>query len=195
MSFVMGGSEILRDYRTAANKKTQLRILAELNACTRAEIADFLIACGESVDKRWLNGGSRKAADTHTHTQPAAGDGAAESAEDPSQAAEPGDVSGGTAGRQVLVTPDTSSGEAVVASEASPPAKTSRPTAAGDASAAPEPNRGMTAGVLAALLAKIDPEAVVRMDGWGVVSWLHVSVCYGPDGERRESEVGIHTDE
>lgn len=68
MSFVMGGNEILREYRTAANKKTQLRILAELNACTRAEIADFLITCGESVDKRWLNGGSRKAS-THTHSR------------------------------------------------------------------------------------------------------------------------------
>ena len=79
MAFVMSGNDILRDYRAAKDRRAQVQILADLNCCTRGEIAEFLLKCGEEVDKRLLpkprkrEGGA--AADTHTHTHRAGGAG------------------------------------------------------------------------------------------------------------------------
>lgn len=49
----MDNAEIINTYRAAKDKKTQLGILAELNLCSKAEIADILTAAGEKVDGRW----------------------------------------------------------------------------------------------------------------------------------------------
>ena len=49
----MDKGEIVREYRTASDKRAQLGILADLNACSKAEIAEILIAAGEKVDGRW----------------------------------------------------------------------------------------------------------------------------------------------
>ena len=70
MAFPMSGNDILKEYREAKDRRAQIQILADLNACSRGEIVDFLVKCGEEVDKRLLprkrEGGA--AADTHTHT-------------------------------------------------------------------------------------------------------------------------------
>lgn len=49
----MGPHEIATDYRTAANKALQIKILAELNAVTPLEIARILRQQGEPLPKRW----------------------------------------------------------------------------------------------------------------------------------------------
>lgn len=49
----MGPHEIATDYRTAANKALQIKILAELNATTPLEIARILYQQGEILPKRW----------------------------------------------------------------------------------------------------------------------------------------------
>lgn len=48
---MMTKEEICRDYRLAANKREQIKILAELNACTKQQIADILIEDGQEVPK------------------------------------------------------------------------------------------------------------------------------------------------
>ena len=68
MSFIMGENEILRDYRTAANKRKQVQILADLNGCTKRQMAEFLISRGEEVDKRFVQKPQKREAVTHTHT-------------------------------------------------------------------------------------------------------------------------------
>lgn len=49
----MDNTEIINTYRAAKDKKAQLGILAELNTCSKTEIADILTAAGEKVDGRW----------------------------------------------------------------------------------------------------------------------------------------------
>lgn len=49
----MTSEEILRDFRQAKHKKEQIKILAELNACSVEEIVDILKAQG--VDGRSLH--------------------------------------------------------------------------------------------------------------------------------------------
>lgn len=48
---MMTKEEICRDYRLAANKMEQIKILADLNACTKQQIADILIEDGQEVPK------------------------------------------------------------------------------------------------------------------------------------------------
>lgn len=48
---MMTKEEICRDYKLAANKREQIKILAELNACTKQQIADILIEDGQEVPK------------------------------------------------------------------------------------------------------------------------------------------------
>ncbi len=45
-------AEICREYRQAKNKQKQIAILADMNACTRAEIIALLARCGEQVKNR-----------------------------------------------------------------------------------------------------------------------------------------------
>ena len=47
----MSATDIAKEYRTAKSPRAQIGILAELNACSRQEIADVLIAQGETVPK------------------------------------------------------------------------------------------------------------------------------------------------
>lgn len=49
----MGPKEIARDYRTAANKQKQIKVLAELNQCAERKIAEILAAEGEELPKKW----------------------------------------------------------------------------------------------------------------------------------------------
>lgn len=49
----MDKGEIVREYRAAKDRKAQLGILADLNECSKAEIAEILVEAGEKVDKRW----------------------------------------------------------------------------------------------------------------------------------------------
>lgn len=51
----MTPEEIAREYRTAGDKKKQIGILADLNCCTKREIAQILVEQGEEVDGRMLN--------------------------------------------------------------------------------------------------------------------------------------------
>ena len=62
MSLMMEPGEIAREYRTAADQKKQLGILAELNSTSREQIAEILQSQGEKVDRRWLNKGVRTTA-------------------------------------------------------------------------------------------------------------------------------------
>lgn len=48
----MDEGEILREYRTAKNPREQIRVLADLNTVTVAEMAQWLIDHGETVDGR-----------------------------------------------------------------------------------------------------------------------------------------------
>lgn len=48
---MMTKEEICRDYRLAANKREQIKVLADLNACTKQQIADILIEDGQEVPK------------------------------------------------------------------------------------------------------------------------------------------------
>ena len=48
---MMTKEEICRDYKLAANKIEQIKTLAELNACTKQQIADILIEDGQEVPK------------------------------------------------------------------------------------------------------------------------------------------------
>ena len=48
----MGDNEILISYRTAKNQKAQIDVLADLNECTRTEMAQWLADHGEKVDGR-----------------------------------------------------------------------------------------------------------------------------------------------
>ncbi len=50
----MGDNEILISYRTARNQKAQIDVLADLNECTRTEMAQWLADHGEKVDGRAL---------------------------------------------------------------------------------------------------------------------------------------------
>lgn len=50
----------------------------------------------------------------------------------------------------------------------------------------------MKAGVLAALLAKVAPDAPVHLDGEGYAGWIHVSVAYDVNGEMEAAEITIH---
>lgn len=49
----MDNTEIINTYRAAADKKAQLNILADLNLCSKAQIAEILLEAGEKVDGRW----------------------------------------------------------------------------------------------------------------------------------------------
>lgn len=48
---MMTKEEICRDYRLAANKRDQIKVLAELNACSKQKIAEMLIEDGQEVPK------------------------------------------------------------------------------------------------------------------------------------------------
>lgn len=50
----MSNEEIAREYRTAGDKKKQIGILADLNCCTKQEIAQILTEQGEKVDGRMI---------------------------------------------------------------------------------------------------------------------------------------------
>lgn len=53
----MTNEEIVRDFRQAAKPRDQIAILAELNLCSKREIAEILIAAGcEGVPKYYLDG-------------------------------------------------------------------------------------------------------------------------------------------
>lgn len=54
MKMNMGDNEILISYRTAKNQKAQIDVLADLNECTRTEMAQWLADHGEKVDGRAL---------------------------------------------------------------------------------------------------------------------------------------------
>lgn len=49
----MTNSEILVSYNTAADKKAQIGILADLNLCSKNKIIDILHDCKADVDLRW----------------------------------------------------------------------------------------------------------------------------------------------
>ena len=50
---MMNAWEICRSYRDSADKKKQITILEELNACSSREICEILKDGGEDVDMRW----------------------------------------------------------------------------------------------------------------------------------------------
>lgn len=58
----MTEDEIIRDYLEAKDKKKQVEILADMNLCTKKEMAQYLADHGMVVDKRLLAGkpGKRK---------------------------------------------------------------------------------------------------------------------------------------
>ena len=60
MTLHMDESEILLDYKDAKNKFQQVGILAELNCCTKKEMAQWLKDHGEDVDKRFFAAGRSK---------------------------------------------------------------------------------------------------------------------------------------
>jgi len=165
MSFVMTGNEILREYRTAKDKRNQVKILADLNACQPREIAEFLAKCGEEVDKRFLQKPrktARSGVHTHTHTGPA-----------------PGPHEEGSMKKPIEAEPETltiEDYEEIRMNGAEKPE-------------APRPY--MTAGVLAALLEKVDPETAIYMDGGGRVERISVMVSYDAQGERAETTLRI----
>lgn len=51
---VMTKEDICREYRLAANKVGKVKILADMNLCTKQQIADILIEDGQEVPKWYL---------------------------------------------------------------------------------------------------------------------------------------------
>ena len=49
----MDKAEIVIDYRRAANKQKQIKILAQLNQCAERKIAEILVDAGEELPKKW----------------------------------------------------------------------------------------------------------------------------------------------
>lgn len=49
----MGPKEIAVEYRTAANRQKQIKVLAQLNQCAERRIAEILAAEGEDLPKKW----------------------------------------------------------------------------------------------------------------------------------------------
>ena len=49
----MGPKEIAVEYRTAANRQKQIKVLAQLNQCAERKIAEILAAEGEELPKKW----------------------------------------------------------------------------------------------------------------------------------------------
>lgn len=49
----MGPKEIAVEYRTAANRQKQIKVLAQLNLCAERRIAEILAAEGEDLPKKW----------------------------------------------------------------------------------------------------------------------------------------------
>ena len=49
----MDNTEIAIDYRRAANKQKQIKILAQLNQCAERKIAEILVDAGEELPKKW----------------------------------------------------------------------------------------------------------------------------------------------
>ena len=49
----MDKAEIVIDYRRAANKQKQIRILAQLNQCAERKIAEILVGEGEELPKKY----------------------------------------------------------------------------------------------------------------------------------------------
>ena len=64
MKMHMDDSEILISYRNAKNQSEQITVLADLNACTRTEMAQWLTDHGEHVDGRALRYSKKKAEDS-----------------------------------------------------------------------------------------------------------------------------------
>ena len=56
---VMTDSEILRDYNEAKNKSKHVGVLADLNGCSRKEMAAYLTQLGAEVPERSRRGGSQ----------------------------------------------------------------------------------------------------------------------------------------
>lgn len=56
----MTEADIIRDYLEAKDKKKQVEILADMNLCTKKEMAQYLADNGMQVDKRLLAGDPRK---------------------------------------------------------------------------------------------------------------------------------------
>ena len=67
---IMDKGEIVREYRLAADAKKELGVLADLNGCSKAEIAEILIGAGEAVDRRWYRK-MKKERDENTSSAPA----------------------------------------------------------------------------------------------------------------------------
>ena len=51
---IMDDGEIIREYQTAADKRKQVQVLADLNCVTNTSMAEWLHDHGQKVDKRFL---------------------------------------------------------------------------------------------------------------------------------------------
>lgn len=51
---IMDDGEIIREYQSAADKRKQVQVLADLNCVTNTSMAEWLKAHGQKVDKRFL---------------------------------------------------------------------------------------------------------------------------------------------
>ena len=60
MKLLMPENQILQSYKYAVNKREQVGILADLNCCTKQEMAQWLVDHGEHVDKRFFAQGRQK---------------------------------------------------------------------------------------------------------------------------------------
>jgi hypothetical protein len=60
MKLLMPENQVLQSYKYAVNKREQVGILADLNCCTKQEMAQWLIDHGEHVDKRFFAQGRQK---------------------------------------------------------------------------------------------------------------------------------------
>jgi len=60
----MTNEEICREYRQAKTPLKQIRILADLNGCTKREIADILREGGEELPAQFVKGPPRPKAET-----------------------------------------------------------------------------------------------------------------------------------
>lgn len=60
MKLLMPENQVLQSYKYAVNKREQVGILADLNCCTKQEMAQWLVDHGQSVDKRFFAQGRSK---------------------------------------------------------------------------------------------------------------------------------------
>lgn len=177
----MTPEDICKEYRTARDKKYEVKVLSELNNCSKKAIVDILIAGGEKVDKRWGGVSRSRTEETRVVEAPVPIDPSyiehTYYEEEPSQSL------------PKAVTVSSEEEPSQVRPTQMPPAKTAPPE--GEPRNA-EHRGGITAGQLQRLLGEIPGNAILLAEGKAIAG-LKLTMIYsvnGMDGSQLELVTG-----